>query len=183
MVLAVHKRAMGVFENSEDTKSAIHELKNSGFPMDNVVVATKDRIPDDKMLSPDSEFLESRTIESLGTGALSGAALGGIAGLFAGLTTLFMPDLGPISVTEPAATIAALTAGGSFFGAFGGAIVGTVAGDQVSEDKAKVYNHHLSQGHYIVRIDGTDEEIERAASILSDRGIQNWQVYQATEND
>ncbi|MEB3830766.1 hypothetical protein [Phormidium sp. CCY1219] len=182
MALELHKRAMGAFENPERREAAIEALKNSGFPMDRVVVATKDNLSDTEMFSPSSEFLEHRTVESLGKGALMGAGLGGFAGLLTGMTMLILTGLDAISVTSPLMTVLGMTGAGSFYGTLGGMIIGTVAGDQLTQKDTKAYNARVSQGQSIVRIDGTDEQIARAESILRDRGIQEWRVYPATEN-
>jgi hypothetical protein len=180
MALALTHRAIGVFESAETTETALNALREAGFSMDNVLVATQDNIPDD-MESPDSEFLENRTVEGLGKGVINGTVFGAIAGLFSGLTTLFLPGLGPIAVVGPVATIAGLTAAGSFYGALGGAIVGTVAGDKFTEGQANIYHQHLTQGHYLIRVEGPEEEITKAASILNQYNIQEWQLYQATD--
>jgi hypothetical protein len=42
MALTSNKRAIGVFPNRQDTESALHELKNSDFPMDKVSVVARD---------------------------------------------------------------------------------------------------------------------------------------------
>ncbi len=181
MALALHKRAIGVFEDSKNTENAVNALREASFPMDNVLVATQDNIPPE-MESPDSEFLENRTVEGLGKGVMSGTVFGAIAGLFSGLTTLFLPGLGPIAVVGPVATIAGLTAAGSFYGALGGAIVGTIAGDKFTAGQANIYHQHLTQGHYLVRLEGTDEQIAQAESILMEHGIQEWQLYESTDN-
>ncbi|MCT7986437.1 general stress protein [Laspinema sp. A4] len=181
MSLLVQKRAIGVFEDSQSTENALKALREAGFSMDNILVATQDNIPPE-MESPDSEFLENRTVEGLGKGVMNGTVFGAIAGLFSGLTTLFLPGLGPISVVGPVAAIAGLTAAGSFYGALGGAIVGTIAGDKLTEGQANIYHQHLTQGHYLVRLEGTEEEITQAESILRQHGIQEWQLYESTDH-
>ena len=50
-------------------------------------------------------------------------------------------------------------------------------GDAASDEQQKLYSEHLAQGHYLVMIDGSDEEIEQAESLLSQQGIQDWYVY------
>ena len=53
-------------------------------------------------------------------------------------------------------------------------------GNGVSQEQAKAYSDRLSNGDYLVIIDGTDDEIHRAESILSVQGIQDWGVYSTT---
>jgi outer membrane lipoprotein SlyB len=66
---------------------------------------------------------------------------------------------------------------GGFYGAGAGGIIGAVIGNGVSHEQAKAYSDRLSNGDYLVMIDGTDEEIHRAESILGGQGIQDWGVY------
>ncbi len=42
MVLGQHKRAVGVFPRRHDAEHALHELRDSGFPMDRVSVVVRD---------------------------------------------------------------------------------------------------------------------------------------------
>lgn len=49
------------------------------------------------------------------------------------------------------------------------------------DERARFYNDRVSRGEYVVIVNGTDDEVHHAASILSDRGIQEWQIYDPTE--
>jgi hypothetical protein len=53
-------------------------------------------------------------------------------------------------------------------------------GNGVSQEQAKAYSDRLSKGDYLVMIDGTDDEIHRAESVLVAQGIQDWRVYSTT---
>lgn len=179
MALGQGKRAIGVFPNRQDTESALNELKNSDFPMDKVSVVARDVSEDDQMAESESKFIREQTLKGIGTGAITGGAiLGGIGALVAGLGTLAIPGLGSIAVAGSQAALAGTFAGG-FYGAGGGGIIGAVIGNGVSQEQAKAYSDRLSKGDYLVMIDGTDDEIHRAESILSVQGIQDWGVYSA----
>jgi hypothetical protein len=105
--------------------------------------------------------------------------LGGIGGLLAGLGTLAIPGLGSIAVAGTQAALAGTFAGG-FYGAGAGGIMGAVIGNGVSQEQAKAYSDRLSQGDYLLMFDGTDDEIQRAESVLVAQGIQDWGVYKTT---
>lgn len=49
----------------------------------------------------------------------------------------------------------------------------------IPEDQAKFYQDRVSQGDYLVIVEGTEPEIARAEAILNNRGIQQWGVYDA----
>lgn len=46
--------------------------------------------------------------------------------------------------------------------------------------RARFYNDRLNHGDYVVVVNGTDDDIHRAAGILSGHGIQDWEVYDPT---
>lgn len=177
MSLGQGKRAIGIFPNRQDTESALNELKNSDFPMHKVSVVARDVSKDDEMVSQESEFIREQTIKGLGNGALAGGAfLGGIGGLLAGLGALTIPGLGSVVlVGAQAALVGTLT--GGFYGSVAGGIIGAIIGNGVSQEQAKAYSDRLSKGDYLVMIDGTDDEIKRAESILLAQSIQNWGIY------
>jgi hypothetical protein len=130
-----------------------------------------------KWLSPRASFVREQTVKGLGSGALAGGALlGGIGALVAGLGALTIPGLGSVVLVGAQAALAGTLAGG-FYGAGAGGIIGAVIGNGVSHEQAKAYSDRLSNGDYLVMIDGTDEEIHRAESILGGQGIQDWGVY------
>ncbi|WP_225885188.1 signal transduction histidine kinase (STHK), LytS [Leptolyngbya sp. KIOST-1] len=111
------------------------------------------------------------------TGALSGGAVGGLTGLLVGLGTLAIPGVGPIMLAGAAATALASTVAGGAIGAATGGLVGGLVGMGIPEDRAKVYDEHLSQGKYLVIIDGTAGDMARAEPILKRRDIREWNVY------
>ncbi|OKH60070.1 hypothetical protein NIES2130_06170 [Scytonema sp. HK-05] len=46
--------------------------------------------------------------------------------------------------------------------------------------RARFYNDRVNHGDYVVVVSGTDDEIHRAAAILSRHGIQEWEIYDPT---
>jgi hypothetical protein len=53
----------------------------------------------------------------------------------------------------------------------------------IPDDRARFYNDRVAIGDYLVMVDGTEDEIRRADSILSRRGIQDWHVFDAPDVD
>jgi uncharacterized protein YcfJ len=81
------------------------------------------------------------------------------------------------------ATALATAITGGAIGAAAGGLVGALVGLGIPEDRARVYNDRVSRGDYMVIVDGSEDEIRRAETILSHRGIQEWGVYDATATD
>ena len=58
-----------------------------------------------------------------------------------------------------------------------GGLIGALEGWYVPEKQAKFYNDRVSQGDYLVTLEGTESEILTAEKILSRWGIQEWQIF------
>jgi hypothetical protein len=81
------------------------------------------------------------------------------------------------------ATTIATTLSGGAIGAAAGGLVGALVGLGIPEERAKVYNDRLSRGDYLIFVEGTEDEIRRAETILHHRGIQEWGIYDAIDAD
>lgn len=181
MATQQYKRAVGVFQSRSEAERALSSLRNSGFSMDRVSVLAKDAgrneeiagvgVQDRDDLNKDRGDNEAQ--EGAGIGATAGTVLGGVGGLLVGLEALIIPGVGPFLAAGTIAT----TLAGAGIGAAAGAIVGALTGLGIPEEDAKAYDNRISQGDYLVVLEGTEEEINRAGSILSNQGVQNWNVY------
>jgi len=189
MVLGQHKRAVGVFSNRRDAEVALRELRDSNFPMDRVSVITRDADRQDDIAGADvrDDIREDRTgnkaDEGAATGALAGGALGGLTGLLVGLGTLAIPGVGPIMLAGATATAIATTLAGGAIGAVTGSLLGGLVGLGIPEEEARGYNERVSRGDYLIMLEGTDAEISRAQAVLSNRGIEDWRIYDIPNAD
>lgn len=183
MVLRQHKRAVGVFSNRHEAEVALRELKDSNFPMDRVSVITRDADKRNDMAGADvRDNVRERTEgnkadEGATTGAIAGGTLGGLTGLLVGLGTLAIPGIGPIMLAGATATAIATTVAGGAIGAVTGGLLGALVGLGIPEERARVYEDRISRGHYLILVEGTDDDIRRAEAILHRRGIEEWGVY------
>lgn len=179
-----NQRAVGVFSTRRDVEYALNELRDSGFPMDKVSVVTKDADRGDEIAGAGvSDRVGNKAEEGATTGAVTGGALGGLGGLLVGLGAVAIPGIGPIMLAGATATTIATTLAGGAIGAAAGGLVGALIGLGIPEERARVYNDRVSRGDYLVFVDGTEAEIRRAEAILSNRGIQEWGVYDAPDTD
>lgn len=88
MVVDLRRRAVGVFSNRHNAEQALHELKNSGFPMETVsVIAQNTKDENDLAGTPVQEKIGDKADEGARVGAISGGTLGGLTGLLVGLST------------------------------------------------------------------------------------------------
>ncbi|WP_310422137.1 signal transduction histidine kinase (STHK), LytS [Chamaesiphon sp. VAR_48_metabat_135_sub] len=180
------QRAVGTFSDYETTETALHELKNSGFLMDRVSVVGRGINNQIESTGANTSTLmnignlgtdENVAEEGAKTGAVTGSAIGGVAGLLVGLGAIAIPGVGPVMLAGAAATAIATTISGSFIGAAAGSLAGGLLGLGIPEDRAHVYSDRVSQGDYLVMVEGSAADITLAKSIFSRYGIHEWYAY------
>ncbi len=96
------------------------------------------------------------------TGAGIGGAMGGSAGLLAGLGLIAIPGLGP----AVAAGWLAATAVGAAAGATAGGLVGALVGAGEPEEHANVYSESVRRGGTLVTTRVADQDAARIQSVL-----------------
>ncbi len=187
MTLGFNKRAVGTFSHYRDAEAALRELRDSGFSMDRVSIVGRDidhhegvaganageRLTEGAKRTADDTHAD----EGAKTGAIAGGTLGGLTGLLVGLGALAIPGIGPVMVGGAAATALATALSGGAIGAAAGGLVGGLTGMGIPEDRARMYSDRVSHGSYLVMVEGSEEEIRRAESILRNRGIQDWNIF------
>lgn len=172
------KRAVGVFSTRHETEQALSELRTAGFNMDNVSVIARDAERQDDIAGVDVQDSAGNKADlGAAKGAVTGGALGGLTGLLVGLGLVAIPGLGPIMLAGAGATALATTLTGTAIGATAGGLIGALVGLGIPEERARAYSDRIAKGDYLVMVKGTDDQIARAESILSPRGIQEWGIY------
>jgi hypothetical protein len=176
-----HRRSVGVFPNRAAAEQAMHELRDSGFPMGRVSIITRDADKHDNEIAGAEvrDRVGNKADEGATIGAVSGGVLGGLTGLLVGLGTLAIPGVGPIMLAGATATTLATTLAGGAIGAVSGGLLGALVGLGIPEERARVYEDRIARGGYLVIVDGTDKDIARAEAILHRRGIEDYGVYDA----
>ena len=168
------QRAVGTFPTREDAENALMELRDCGFNMDRIS-AIAQNLPNPQTLADVKVKSSSEKVkDSAETGAVMGATTGGILGLIGSLSVLAIPGIG--LATEVAILLGNALLG-SGFGAAGGSLLGAMLGWGIPEEQAKYYDELLSQGDYVVLVEGTEAEIKGAEAILLERQIRNWNIY------
>ncbi|MGV2829917.1 general stress protein [Myxosarcina sp. GI1(2024)] len=175
-----YKRAVGVFERREDVESALRALKDKGFNMDNVSLLARD-IEGVEGADQVTDKEGNEASEGAGIGATTGTVLGGIGGFLVGAGVLAIPGVGPVLAAGVGISEIASTLAGAGIGAAAGGIVGALVGLGIPEEKAKVYEDRIKAGDYLLMVTGTEDEVESAASILRDRDIQEFEIYDAPD--
>lgn len=168
MALSQRQHAIGIFPSREIALQALNELKNTGFAMNKISVITQ------KPELDDTNTRESNITQSEGAamGALASARTAGLLTLAAGFGILLIPGFGPALAVESA--LATLL--GSGVSAAAGGMIGALRGWFLPEEAAQLYHERVLEGHYLVAIEGTQEDILHAEPVLKRFGIQEWRV-------
>ncbi len=177
MAIGKLQHAVGIFSNRRDAEHALTELRDAGFNMDRVSVIVKNADRDDQIGGAGVSDSKGEQIEGgTKTGATAGAVTGSVIGLVGTLGVLAIPGVG---VATEVGILLANTLLGGVIGAASGALLGALIGWGVPEDKAKHYDERVSQGDYLVVVQGTAEELLMAEGVLENRGLRDWGIYDA----
>lgn len=183
MVVSSERRAFGVFSSRQEAEQALNELKASGFSMDKVSILARDVQQGEELggveLTPRIGNKDVGSATGVVGEVATDSALGAV---LVGLGSLAIPGVGPvIAAGSVAVALAATVASTGIEAAAIGGLVRALADLGIPEEQARVYSDRLHQGDYLVAVDGTKDEISRAESMFSDRGIQNWSVYNSPQ--
>jgi hypothetical protein len=174
MAIQPRFRAIGTFPNRREAEEALDRLRASGFSMDKVSVLAKDADRSERIGGAEvKDRGDNESQEGAGIGAVTGTVLGGIGGLLVGLEALIIPGVGPFLAAGTIAT----TLAGAGIGAAAGGIIGALTGLGIPEEDARGYSEQVDRGDYLVMVEGSLDDIDRAGSSLGNQGIRGWNVY------
>lgn len=154
-----------LFDDYADAAAAVRELERIGVPHDDLSIIANNA---DKAHDRDGNVgLDDVNDQGdVSRGVSTGAVLGGVGGLLAGLGLLAIPGLGPIV----AAGWLASTAVGAGIGAAGGAatggIVGALKNTGHTEEEAHVYSEGVRRGGTLVSARVPDTLVSEAEAVL-----------------
>lgn len=166
------QHAIGILPSRTIAIKAFDELRSIDFPMNKVSIITKKTELDEQ--SRDADTSESTITASEGAkmGAITGATVGSSLTLVAGLGVLLIPGFGPVLALE---SVLVTLLGSGVSGTAGG-LIGALRGWFFPEEVAQLYNNQVSQGNYLITIEGTKDDISCAEQVLSRYGIKDWRV-------
>ncbi|MGQ4649331.1 DUF1269 domain-containing protein [Lyngbya aestuarii] len=177
-----YKRAVGVFKKQEDLESALHALKGGGFDMDRVSLLARN-VEDVEGAREVTEKHGNEAKEGAGIGATTGTVLGGVGGFLVGVGLLAIPGVGPILAAGAEISALASTLAGAGIGAAAGGIIGALIGLGIPEERAKVYNERVKAGDYLLMVSGNDDEVRRAQSIMRERNVEEFDIFDAPDRN
>ncbi|MEH2409507.1 hypothetical protein [Nostoc sp.] len=66
---------------------------------------------------------------------------------------------------------------GAFYGAVAGGLLKAVIGTNIPDEQVKLYSERLAQGQYLIVLEGTNDELQQAQTVLKTQGIQDWIIF------
>lgn len=151
-----------LFDDYADAKTAVNDLERLGVPHDDLSIVANNAHGD----HDDHDVTDVNAHGDVTRGASTGAALGGVGGLLAGLGLLAIPGLGPIVAAGWLASTAAGAAIGGVGGAATGGMVGALKNAGHSEDEANVYSEGVRRGGTLVSARVSDSLADEAEAVL-----------------
>lgn len=153
------KSQVAIYETHGMAINALERLKDEGFPMEKASLIGQAEIVDDHV---HVKSLDDVRVKATALGVVGASTLG----LLTGLGIFAVPGLG------------FLYGAGALVGAIAGAEIGVVGSGLFSilttigfhSDHIVKYEQHINEGRFLVVINGTVEEIERAEHILHTEG-------------
>jgi hypothetical protein len=154
---------IGIYDSMSKAEEVVYKLDRGGFSIKQVSIVAQN-------LQSERRVNGYVTVNDVGrTGAITGAWLGGLLGLLAGVAFMWIPGFGPLIVAGHLATALLTVVGGvdgAIAGAAWGGVLGILLGVWVFKKHIIKYEDYVKAGKYVVITHGGDEEVERAFTIL-----------------
>ncbi len=165
------KAVVGIFRSEERAKEAINELKRQGFDEREISLIARDNKQGGRQGGADGGGGQGFTMsgQDVSDGALTGGAIGGIAGLLAGAGALLIPGVGPIIAAGPLAAF--LT------GIVGGGLVGGLVDFGIPEESGRHLEERVKQGDILVTLKANEDETPKVSSVLKRFGAEEVESY------
>ena len=160
------KTTIGVYDSHEKAIKAIEKIKEGGFPVKQISLITKAEDTSEHIHVKSIKKAEESGEKAEEIEACIGVIAGPILGVLTGLGLFAIPGFG--FVFGAGAVVGAMA--GFDFGLVGGGVVSILTMIGVNIAHSTKYQNHLTQGRFLVIVQGTDQEINMAKEILENLG-------------
>jgi hypothetical protein len=148
------KTVSRVYDSYGQAREAVRALEAAGVPSSEVSLIANKHVS--------AAHADVNEVSDAAKGAGIGGAIGGGAGLLAGLGLLAIPGLGPVVAAGWLASTAAVAAAG----AAAGGVVGALVDSGEPEEHAHVYSESVRRGGTLVTARVADQDAARIQDIL-----------------
>jgi uncharacterized membrane protein len=157
------KTIVGSFDSFNEAHQVANDLRAAGFLDSDISIvannAAGDYAEDSRVSAPDDTSATAK-------GAVTGAVVGGGAGLAASLAGLAIPGIGPIIAAGP--IVATLAGAGT--GAVAGGLIGGLVDLGVPENDAQYYAESVRRGGALVTVRADESRADEVTGILRQHG-------------
>ena len=157
------KTIVGSFDSFNDAHAVANDLRAAGFLDSDMSIVANNAAGE---FREDPRVTESNEGSATAKGAVTGAVVGGGAGLAASLAGLAIPGIGPIIAAGP--IVATLAGAGT--GAVAGGLIGGLVDLGVPESDAQYYAESVRRGGALVTVRADESRADEVAAILRERG-------------
>jgi len=182
MFLNRGSRIIGTFSSIEAAGQGLDRLVFAGFPLARVFLIGNDlttwqangkALQGIQLVDQAQAGAIRGTGWGLAKGLVAGNLAGGATGILLGLGILALPGVGHIALTS---AIGFTMLSGGICTAAGG-LIGGLIGLGLTENQVNDYNQQLSNGNYLLVVNGTRREIQVAERILGAQSLTAQQDY------
>lgn len=163
-----------LFDDYDNAEAAVTELERMGVSHSDLsIVANNVHGRHGVIGDHDHDDHDHHDHGEIGTGASTGAVVGGVGGLLAGLGLLAIPGLGPIVAAGWLASTAVGAAVGGGVGAAAGGLVDALKHSGHSDEEANVYSEGVRRGGTLVSARVNDDLVAETEAVLDGNGGVN----------
>lgn len=157
------KTVVGIFQQFQDAERAVHLLQLRGVDKNSIDVIDRDQILHKYLCGRPNPIGENAII-----GAMSGAMLGGVCGVLAGMGMLVLPWMGALLALGSLPALIIATAVGLGLGALIGGLIGAIVGFGVPKADVLFYADGIPRAGFLVTVRIDSEGLLDAMSTLSE---------------
>jgi hypothetical protein len=162
-ILTQHRQAIRLYSNRAVAGQALDQLVLSGFPIAQVFLLGESEHKDHPANLPAPPYGRiTGTATGLKKGLLMGNLAGGATGLLLGAGLIALPGVGQLVLSSAIAFV--LLSGGICTAA--GGVTGALIGLGLTSAQAKAYSQQIAGGSFLLIVEGTPQEIDRAEHLL-----------------
>ena len=159
------KTIVGSFDSFNEAHKVAGDLRAAGF-LDSDISIVANNAAGEFRDDPRVTSVKDSDTSATAKGAVTGAVVGGGAGLAASLAGLAIPGIGPIIAAGP--IVATLAGAGT--GAVAGGLIGGLVDLGVPESDAQYYAESVRRGGALVTVRCDESRADEVSAIMRERG-------------